>query len=138
MSSRSYSRRERKYWTGTRAIFSLKDGSTLSLSFVAITLNSGPDWRSGKCFFLSIHFILLREEEADPSFDSRRAYPLPKIQENNTAEIMEVVLNDARDSYAEEIVVELQSESPEQMEENVSRIVSWVEAWKQNNTDEEE
>jgi adenylate kinase len=46
---------------------------------------------------------------------------------------MEVVLNDARDSYAEEIVVELQSESPEQMEENVSRIVSWVENWRSNN-----
>jgi len=47
-----------------------------------------------------------------------------------------VVLNDARDSYAEEIVVELRSESPEQMEENVARIVSWVEAWKQNSTSE--
>lgn len=69
---------------------------------------------------------------------SGRAYPLPKIQENNTAEIMEVVLNDARDSYAEEIVVELQSESPEQMEENISRIVGWVEAWKKNNDDDDE
>lgn len=67
-----------------------------------------------------------------------RAYPLPKIQENNTAEIMEVVLNDARDSYAEEIVVELQSEIPEQMEENVARIVSWVEAWKGNHAEGEQ
>ncbi|GAA5870483.1 hypothetical protein JCM16303_002022 [Sporobolomyces ruberrimus] len=66
----------------------------------------------------------------------KRAYPLPKIQENNTAEIMEVVLNDARDSYAEEIVVELQSESPEQVEENVARIVSWVEAYHQNNAED--
>lgn len=49
---------------------------------------------------------------------------------------MEVVLNDARDSYAEEIVVELQSESPEQVEENVARIVSWVEAYHQNNAED--
>jgi adenylate kinase len=57
---------------------------------------------------------------------------LPKIQENNTAEIMEVVLEDARSSYAEEIVVELKSESPEEVEENVGRIVAWVEAWRRD------
>ncbi|GAA5821898.1 hypothetical protein JCM10212_002450, partial [Sporobolomyces blumeae] len=68
----------------------------------------------------------------------KRAYPLPKIQENNTAEIMEVVLNDARDSYAEEIVVELQSESPEQMDENVHRIVQWVEQWRKDHVDDED
>ncbi|KAL8283664.1 hypothetical protein RQP46_005459 [Phenoliferia psychrophenolica] len=62
----------------------------------------------------------------------KRAYALPKIQENNTAEIMEVVLEDARASYAEEIVVELRSESPEEVEENVARIVAWVEAWRSN------
>ena len=55
-----------------------------------------------------------------------------KIQENNTAEIMNVVLEDARDSYAHEIVVELSSEDPDQVEENVSRIVAWVEAWRRD------
>lgn len=61
-----------------------------------------------------------------------RAYKLEKIQENNTAEIMEVVLEDARESYAEEIVVELRSESPDDVEENVARIVAWVEAWRKD------
>jgi len=46
---------------------------------------------------------------------------------------MEVILQDARESYAEEIVVELRSESTEEMEENVQRIVQWVQGWRANN-----
>jgi adenylate kinase len=61
-----------------------------------------------------------------------RGYPLKKIQENNEAEIMNVVLEDAREGYAEEIVVPLQSESTEDIESNVSRIVEWIEAWRKN------
>ncbi|GAA5995129.1 nucleoside-triphosphatase [Rhodotorula paludigena] len=68
----------------------------------------------------------------------KRGYKLNKIQENNDAEIMEVVLNDARESYAEEIVVVLQSETPDQMEENVGRIIQWVTAWRENNADDED
>lgn len=48
---------------------------------------------------------------------------------------MEVVLEDARASYAEEVVVELQSESPEQVEQNILRIVAWMEAWEVNNAE---
>ena len=60
---------------------------------------------------------------------SHRGYPLKKIQENNEAEIMEVVLDEARSSYAQEIVVELQSEGTEDLESNVARIVQSIEAW---------
>merc|ERR1711939_736256 len=63
----------------------------------------------------------------------KRGYSLKKIEENNTAEIMQTVLDDARESYDEQVVVELQSESPDDIESNVARIVQWVEAWKQNN-----
>lgn len=61
----------------------------------------------------------------------KRGYPLKKIQENNEAEIMEVVLDEARSSYPAEIVVELQSEGTEDMESNVTRIVQWINAWKE-------
>ncbi|EPQ60829.1 P-loop containing nucleoside triphosphate hydrolase protein [Gloeophyllum trabeum ATCC 11539] len=61
-----------------------------------------------------------------------RGYPLKKIQENNEAEIMEVVLEEARSSYAQEIVVELQSEGTEDLEANVARIVEWVKAWQRD------
>ncbi len=61
-----------------------------------------------------------------------RGYPLKKIQENNEAEIMNVVLEEARDAYAEEMVVALQSECTEDLDSNVSRIVQWIEAWQKN------
>ncbi|GAA5958166.1 hypothetical protein JCM8115_004002 [Rhodotorula mucilaginosa] len=68
----------------------------------------------------------------------KRGYQMNKIQENNEAEIMEVILNDARESYAPEIVVELQSETPEQMEQNLERILSWVEAWRSNRAEDDD
>ena len=56
-------------------------------------------------------------------------YPLKKVQENNMSEIMGVVLDEAREAYAEEIVVELQSETVQDMESNVARIIQWIEDW---------
>jgi len=61
-----------------------------------------------------------------------RNYPLKKIQENNQAEIMEVVLDEARSSYASEIVVELQSDGTEDLEANVARILQWIQSWRNN------
>ena len=57
---------------------------------------------------------------------------MKKIQENNEAEIMNVVLEEAREAYTEEIVVALQSESTDDLESNVSLIVQWIEAWRKN------
>jgi len=65
----------------------------------------------------------------------KRAYPLKKIQENNEAEIMQVVLEEARSSYPAEIIVELQSERMEQLEANVARIVEWITSWLKNQGD---
>ncbi|EIM81981.1 P-loop containing nucleoside triphosphate hydrolase protein [Stereum hirsutum FP-91666 SS1] len=62
----------------------------------------------------------------------KRSYPLKKIQENNEAEIMQTVLEEARSSYAAEIVVELKSEGTEDLESNVARIVAWIEAWRRD------
>lgn len=60
---------------------------------------------------------------------ARRSYPLKKIQENNESEIMQVILQEARDSFAAELVVELTSESTDELEANVERIARWVEQW---------
>lgn len=46
---------------------------------------------------------------------------------------MEVLLQEARDSYDEQIVIELQSNSTDDMESNVERIEAWVKQWKANN-----
>jgi len=45
---------------------------------------------------------------------------------------LNVVLDEAREAYAEEIVVTLQSESTNDLESNVSRILQWIEAWRKN------
>lgn len=63
----------------------------------------------------------------------KRGYPLKKIQENNESEIMQVVLEEAREAYVPEIVIELESETSEDLESNVSRIISWMNAWMENN-----
>lgn len=46
---------------------------------------------------------------------------------------MEVLLQEARDSYDAEIVVELQSNSTDEMESNVDRIEAWFRQWKIDN-----
>ncbi|EST09474.1 Adenylate kinase isoenzyme 6 [Kalmanozyma brasiliensis GHG001] len=61
----------------------------------------------------------------------KRGYPLKKIQENNEAEIMGVVADDARSSYPAEAVVELTSQESGDVEENVERIIQWIHAWRQ-------
>ncbi|KAJ7042449.1 AAA domain-containing protein [Mycena alexandri] len=66
----------------------------------------------------------------------KRNYALKKIQENNEAEIMQVVLEEARASYPSEIVVELKSETTEDLEANVARIVEWIAVWKNERASE--
>jgi adenylate kinase len=60
-----------------------------------------------------------------------RGYEQNKITENVTAEIMQTVLEETRESYAEEIVVVLESSGvvEGEMEGNVERVQGWVERW---------
>lgn len=48
-------------------------------------------------------------------------------------EIMQVVLESARESYAREIVIQLTSDSIEDMDSNVERICQWYHSWTQTN-----
>ena len=43
---------------------------------------------------------------------------------------MQVVLEEARSSYANEIIVELNSDSTDDLENNVERIIQWIQNWK--------
>eukprot|EP00051_Salpingoeca_urceolata_P000440 m.34104 g.34104 ORF g.34104 m.34104 type:complete len:176 (-) comp10629_c0_seq1:125-652(-) len=60
-----------------------------------------------------------------------RGYSAHKIQENVQAEIMQVLLEEAHENYNPDIVVELQSDTPEDMEANLERIQSWLESFSQ-------
>jgi len=64
--------------------------------------------------------------------EGTRNYPLKKIQENNEAEIMQVVLEEARLSYPQEIVVELKSERVDDLEINIASLVEWIHAWRKD------
>jgi adenylate kinase len=59
----------------------------------------------------------------------KRGYSEKKVSENVECEIMQVVLQEARESYAREIVQHLQNRTVEDLESNIERILMWVEHW---------
>jgi adenylate kinase len=65
-----------------------------------------------------------------------RGYKDKKLEENMDSEIMQVLLDEAREAYKEEIVVELRSESNEDVEGNLERVEKWVEGWRRDNAAE--
>ena len=60
----------------------------------------------------------------------KRGYKDNKIAENNEAEIMGVVADEARESYAPEAIVTLSSDTTDEMDSNIERIVAWVHEWR--------
>lgn len=64
-----------------------------------------------------------------------RGYGDKKLEENMDAEIMQVLLQEARDAYEPEIVVELQSDKLEDVDSNVERLDTWVENWKKDHAE---
>ncbi|KAJ4379296.1 factor activating pos9 [Didymella sp. IMI 355093] len=66
-----------------------------------------------------------------------RGYKDKKLDENMDSEIMQVLLDEAREAYKEEIVVELRSDSADDVEGNLERIEQWVENWKKDHEGEE-
>lgn len=62
----------------------------------------------------------------------KRAYNPRKIQENVQCEIFQTILDEAKESYNPDIVVELASNTPDDMEKNLAQIQTWVKNWKAN------
>ncbi|XP_012277074.1 adenylate kinase isoenzyme 6 [Orussus abietinus] len=62
-----------------------------------------------------------------------RGYSGKKLEDNIDCEIFQTILEEARESYREEIVHELQSNTPEELHENVNRICQWLQQWKLDN-----
>lgn len=79
--------------------------------------------------------ILVLRAKTDVLYDrlTARQYNEKKRSENVEAEIMQVVLEEARESYDLEIVQELRSDTVEEMESNVERCKLWVKQWVLNN-----
>ena len=62
-----------------------------------------------------------------------RGYGEEKLQENMDAEIMQVVLEEAREGFDPGCVVELVSNGVEEMEINAERVEEWVKNWRKDN-----
>ncbi|KAJ1454018.1 AAA domain-containing protein [Pelagophyceae sp. CCMP2097] len=60
-----------------------------------------------------------------------RGYAENKIRENVECEIMQVLLEEAHQSYSPQIVVELQSDAQADVQANVDRVVQWHAQWQQ-------
>lgn len=59
----------------------------------------------------------------------KRGYEQKKITENVDAEIFQICLDEARESYKPEIVIELNNNSTKDMEENVKNLLDWITKW---------
>jgi adenylate kinase len=94
------------------------------------------DWHACDVFPRSwIDLVVVLRVDSSTLYDRLKArnYPEAKLQENLDAEIMDLLIQEARDAYDDEIVVELRSDTAEEMEENLGRIQTWLEQWKQDN-----
>ncbi|KAM3071991.1 factor activating pos9 [Clarireedia jacksonii] len=97
------------------------------------------DWHACDLFPQSwIDLVVVLRVDSTLLYDrlKSRNYPEAKLQENLDAEIMEVLLEEARESYDEEIVVELRSDTSEEMESNVERIEGWIKQWKKDHVED--
>jgi adenylate kinase len=95
------------------------------------------DWHACDLFPESwIDLVVVLRSSSEQLYDRLKArqYPEAKLQENIDSEIMEVLLSEAQEAYESEIVVELQSNSTDDLDSNVDRIETWVKNWKGNKT----
>eukprot|EP00299_Pterocystis_sp_00344_P008914 c3573_g1_i1.p1 GENE.c3573_g1_i1~~c3573_g1_i1.p1 ORF type:complete len:173 (+),score=39.62 c3573_g1_i1:60-578(+) len=74
--------------------------------------------------------VILRTDNSElyPRLEAR-GYSGKKLDDNMECEIMQVILEEARDSYDENIIWELQSDSVEQMDANVERMATYCQTF---------
>ncbi|CAM9302500.1 unnamed protein product [Choristocarpus tenellus] len=59
-----------------------------------------------------------------------RGYAENKVSENVECEIMQVVLEEARDTFQMDILHEVESNNVEDLEANVEKVARWLEVWR--------
>lgn len=99
------------------------------------------DWHACDLFPESwVDLVVVLRCDSTTLYDrlSARNYNSKKLEENMDAEIMQVLLEEARESFDQEIIVELRSDVLDDVDGNVERIKTWVENWKQNRQSEED
>ena len=81
--------------------------------------------------------VLVLKSNTETLFDRliTRGYNDRKREENMECEIMQIVLEQARESYNNDIIYELDSNNMEQLNNNVDRIEIWYNNWLQQNSE---
>ena len=96
------------------------------------------DWHACDLFPQKwIDLVVVLRTDTNHLYDrlKARGYSESKLQENLDAEIMEVLLAEARESYNQEIIFELRSDRDFDIEGNIERIERWIYNWKLNKLD---
>lgn len=62
-----------------------------------------------------------------------RGYNDKKLEDNMQCEIFQTILDEARESYASEIVHEVRSDAETDVEQNVKNITAWIAKWQEDN-----
>ncbi|KAL0278470.1 UNVERIFIED_CONTAM: hypothetical protein PYX00_000288 [Menopon gallinae] len=85
--------------------------------------------------WFDIVFVLRTDTEHLYERLSERGYSSKKLDDNIQCEIFQMMLEEAKNSYDEDIVHELRSNTMEDLEENVKKIVEWLKSWQCNHTE---
>jgi adenylate kinase len=75
--------------------------------------------------------VLVLRTRTEVLFDrlQERGYNERKRQNNMESEIMQIILEEAREAYDPEIVHEVPSNDLQDMESNTQRVLDWIEQW---------
>ncbi|MCL4135788.1 UNVERIFIED_CONTAM: hypothetical protein GTU68_063655 [Idotea baltica] len=83
--------------------------------------------------FFDIIFVLRSDNTILYDRLHSRGYTGKKLSDNMECEIMAVIRDEAKESYDEHLVHELPSNTPEDLEDNLQRILDWIKAWNRDN-----
>ncbi|KAL1827632.1 hypothetical protein ACET3Z_006044 [Daucus carota] len=75
--------------------------------------------------------VVVLQTENSVLFDrlSRRGYTGSKLSNNIECEIFQVLLEEARESYPEDIVVALKNDTVDEMNANIATLSDWISSW---------
>lgn len=82
--------------------------------------------------WFDIVFVLRTDNSVLYERLENRGYSGKKLEDNIQCEIFQTILDEARDSYKVDIVHELPSNNPEDLEDNLEKISAWIQQYVTN------
>ena len=135
MSLRIWWKKGETLWITMVVISSLSDGLIVWWCFKPTTLCCMTDWVRGSDVFAHGIIFLVSSYPSTHHFGSKncllcgRGYTGSKLSNNIECEIFQVLLEEAKESYPEDIVVALKSDTVDDITRNVASLTDWVRSW---------